>query len=141
MDSPPFPLTSRAAITSYPMNGKTHPLHSSSPLRPSVRTSVNPEERGRLTASIISSNVRRQPIDLDGRESPKVNGRASYPLEILDEDRATPTNIDVSARDPRDEAPPQTTATRNRPASPYTLNPPIDFDGLSWPSESWLGRG
>lgn len=24
-------------------------------------------------------------------------------------------------------------ATASRPASPYTLNPPIDFDGLSWP--------
>lgn len=37
------------------------------------------------------------------------------------------------ARDTRDHAPltPPTSATR--PASPYTLNPPIDFDGLSWP--------
>ena len=136
MDSSPFSLTSKAAVTSCPMNGKTHTLHSSSPLRPSVRTSVNPEERERLTASILSSNARRQPIDLDELESPKVNGRASYPLEILDEDRVNPANIDVSARDPRDEAPSQTTATVSRPASPYTLNPPIDFDGLSWPSES-----
>ena len=141
MNSPPFSLPPKAAVTSFPMNGKTHTLHSSSPLRPLARTSVNPEERERLTASILSSNARRQPIDLDKLESPKVNGRASYPLEILDEDRATPANIDVSARDPRDEAPSQTTATVSRPASPYTLNPPIDFDGLSWPSESKLGRG
>lgn len=45
-------------------------------------------------------------------------------------------NLSVAARDPRDEAIPATPpATVSRPASPYTLNPPIDFDGLSWPSE------
>ena len=36
------------------------------------------------------------------------------------------------ARDPRDEVPPP---TKSRPASPYTLKPPIDYDGLSWPSK------
>ncbi|KAK2869683.1 GTP cyclohydrolase 1 [Arthroderma sp. PD_2] len=36
-------------------------------------------------------------------------------------------------RDPRDQTSPPSTAI-SRPASPYTLNPPIDFDGLSWPS-------
>lgn len=42
------------------------------------------------------------------------------------------------ARDPRDEAgtltPP---VTASRPASPYTLAPAVDFDGLSWPCESF----
>ncbi|KAK9236955.1 hypothetical protein V1525DRAFT_405494 [Lipomyces kononenkoae] len=28
----------------------------------------------------------------------------------------------------------------SRPASPYTLNPPIDYDGLSWPSVGTRGR-
>lgn len=37
------------------------------------------------------------------------------------------------ARDIRDDAPPTPPASATRPASPYTLNPPIDFDGLSWP--------
>ncbi len=123
------------------MNGKTYTAHTSSPLRSSARTSVNAEERERLTASILSSNARRQPIDLESLESPKVNGRGPYPSEVSDEDLSAPTYIDVSARDPRDEAPARTTATVSRPASPYTLNPPIDFDGLSWPSESWLERG
>ncbi|KAI5287052.1 hypothetical protein KEM54_006280, partial [Ascosphaera aggregata] len=27
----------------------------------------------------------------------------------------------------------RTSGTISRPASPYTLNPPVDFDGLSWP--------
>ena len=37
-------------------------------------------------------------------------------------------------RDPRDEAGPLTPPSIvSRPESPYTLCPPIDFDGLSWP--------
>ena len=138
MDSPPFSLKARATMPSVLMKGKSHTAHSSSPLRPSVRTSVNAEERERLTASIQSSNARRQPIELESVNSQKVNGYGPYPLDVSDEDIAAPTKIDVAARDPRDEAPSQTTATSDRPASPYTLNPPIDFDGLSWPSESWL---
>ncbi len=120
------------------MNGKTLRAQSSSLPRPSPRTSVNAEERERLTASILSSNAGRQPIDLDSLVSSNTNGHGSHRLEISDQDPAAPTNIDVSARDPRDEAPSQSTATVSRPASAYTLNPPIDFDGLSWPSESWL---
>ena len=136
MDCPPFSPKPRAALPSYLMSGKTHTAHTSSPLRPSTRTSVNAEERERLTASILSSNARRQPIDLDSLESPKVNVYNPYPPEVPNKDPAAPTKIDVSARDPRDEAPSLMTATESRPASPYTLNPPIDFDGLSWPSES-----
>ena len=141
MNSPHYSLTHRAAVPSYLMNGKTHTAHSSSPLRPSTRTSVNAEEREKLTASILSSNARRQPVDLDSLESSKVNGHEPYPSDVLGKDSVAPTKIDVSARDPRDEAPSPTTATVSRPHSPYTLNPPIDFDGLSWPSESTLERG
>ena len=141
MDTPTFSPHPIAAIPHYLMNRKSHIAHTSSPLRPSSRTSVNAEERERLTASIVSSNTRRQPIDLDSFESPKVNGHSPYALEKPDEDSTSPTKIDVSARDPRDEAPSLTAPIGSRPASPYTLNPPIDFDGLSWPSESWLGRG
>ena len=138
MDSPHFSLKSRAVVSPYLMNGKTHRAHSSSPLRPSTRTSVNAEEREKLTASILSSNARRQPIDLDSLELPKVNGHEPSLLDVSGKNSAAPTKIDVSARDPRDEAPSPTTATVSRPHSPYTLNPPIDFDGLSWPSESTL---
>ena len=133
-------LKSPAAITIYWMNGKTIRAQSSSLPRPSPRTSVNAEERERLTASILSSNARRQPIDLDSLHSPNINGHGSHHLEIPDQVSAAPTTLDVSARDPRDEAPSQSTATVSRPASAYTLNPPIDFDGLSWPSESRLER-
>ncbi|KAI9847623.1 MAG: GTP cyclohydrolase 1 [Sclerophora amabilis] len=37
-------------------------------------------------------------------------------------------------RDPRDKAPPTPGGAASRPASPITVNPPIDYDGLSWPS-------
>lgn len=37
------------------------------------------------------------------------------------------------ARDERDEAPMTPPSTVSPPASPFTLNPPVDFDGLSWP--------
>lgn len=37
------------------------------------------------------------------------------------------------ARDHPNNTPPTPPSTATRPASPYTLNPPIDFDGLSWP--------
>ena len=141
MDSPALYPKPKAAIPPYLMHGKTLTAHSSSPLRPSARTSVNAVERERLTASIVSSNTRRQPINLDSLESPKVNGHESYSSEVPDEGLAAPINIDVRARDPRDEAPSQTTPAVSRPASPYTLNPPMDFDGLSWPSELWPERG
>ncbi|OAX81765.1 GTP cyclohydrolase I [Emergomyces africanus] len=44
-------------------------------------------------------------------------------------------NLSEPPRDPRDHMGPSTPPSGpSRPASPYTLNPPIDFDGLSWPS-------
>lgn len=37
-------------------------------------------------------------------------------------------------RDPRDKTGPTTPPSIvSRPSSPYTMVPPIDFDGLSWP--------
>ncbi|KAK2736880.1 GTP cyclohydrolase 1 [Onygenales sp. PD_40] len=48
---------------------------------------------------------------------------------------ASKRNLSEPPRDPRDHTGPLTPpSTVSRPASPYTLNPPIDFDGLSWPS-------
>lgn len=137
MDFPTVYPKPIAAIPPYLMHGKTPTDHNSSPLRPSPRTSVNASERERLTASIVSSNTRRQPIDLDSLELPKVNGHESYYSQIPDEPLAAPTTI---ARDPEDEAPSQTTPAVSQLASPYASNRPIDFDGLSWPSESWPER-
>ncbi|KAJ5350952.1 hypothetical protein N7541_008679 [Penicillium brevicompactum] len=56
---------------------------------------------------------------------------ASVPIRSVVPVRPT---LNDPPRDPRDEGGPLTPpATVSRPASPYTLNPPIDFDGLSWP--------
>ncbi len=49
--------------------------------------------------------------------------------------RQSHPHLTEAARDPRDEAP-HLTPTTSRPHSPYTQFPPIDFDGLSWPSAS-----
>ena len=125
----PKPMTS---LPSHLLNGSFHQTHHSSPLR--KRTSVNARERDKLTASIISSNSRRQPIDLDTNDQ-FIPGK-SHDREEKEEAEQIHPNLDVAARDPRDEdsrAPPP---VASRPASPYTQNPPIDFDGLSWPSYS-----
>ncbi|KAI9787306.1 MAG: GTP cyclohydrolase 1 [Peltula sp. TS41687] len=44
------------------------------------------------------------------------------------------TSRSAAPRDPRDEAAAPYATPQSGSASPYTLNPPIDFDGLSWPS-------
>ncbi|KAI9676416.1 MAG: GTP cyclohydrolase 1 [Caeruleum heppii] len=115
-------------------------INGSSPLAPPTSAS----ERDRLFASIQSSTKTRQPVDLDGDER-GVNGHHSPPPQHEPGDREKRSqahaalglshpHLTEAARDPRDEVPPTTLGTLSRPASPYTLNPPIDFDGLSWPS-------
>ncbi|KAI9884981.1 MAG: GTP cyclohydrolase 1 [Watsoniomyces obsoletus] len=53
--------------------------------------------------------------------------------------RQSHPHLTEAARDPRDEAP-HLTPTTSRPHSPYTQFPPIDFDGLSWPSRGTRER-
>ena len=134
MDNSPIIKKSKSAIPSHLSNGTNHNSRGGSPL---ARTSVNAKERDKLTASIRSSNNFRVPIDLESVDQPVSNGRG-YPSanDASNEPWAEFTELDVSPRDPRDEPPEPTPSTASRPASPYTLNPPIDFDGLSWPSES-----
>ena len=132
--SPSKPLT---ALPSHLMNGHSHASHSSSPLG---KTSVKAKELNSLTASIKSSHSGRQPLylDPDFNELPQTNGQASYPPNEAHkehEELDSPLAFDVSPRDPRDEDRKPAPLVPSRPASPYTLNPPIDFDGLSWPSE------
>lgn len=133
MDSSLSFLKPKMVLPSYLLNGTNHTSHPSSPLG---RTSVNAKERDKLTASIKSSHNGRQPINLDSDDVPQTYGYRSYPPGDEYEEVDEPTNLDVSARDPRDEAAHPEPTALSRPASPYTQNPPIDFDGLSWPSES-----
>ena len=134
MDSSPIAKRPKSALPSHLSNGTYHNSRGGSPL---ARTSVNAKERDKLTASIRSSNNQRVPIDLESIDQPMSNGRGYLSAaDGSNEPSAHSTELDVSPRDPRDEPPEPTPSAASRPASPYTLNPPIDFDGLSWPSES-----
>lgn len=134
--SSPSPKPSKSAKSSHLPNGNVHVERKNS------RASIGAKERERLQASILlTTNKRREAIDLeqvngDGHHHPStidlgnVNDHGNHPSSS----RPTrPSDLEVEARDPRDEAP--APVTRSRVPSPYTLNPPIDFDGLSWPSK------
>lgn len=128
---PPIAPKPKPALLSYLSNGNNHPGHKSSPLA-ARRASINAQEKERLTASIHSSHNKREPIELnDLRDALPTQDR--YLPDGQETHDAPPTNLNVPARDPRDSEP-FPASTSSHPASPYTLNPPIDFDGLSWPS-------
>ncbi|KAH0552946.1 GTP cyclohydrolase 1 [Trichoglossum hirsutum] len=119
---------SKSALPHHLSNGSS-PLH----------TPTDQKERESLFASITSSTSRRQPIDWESRDSQVSNGtvnNTAYPTRTQPprHDPSWLPRLTEAARDPRDEAAPATPPTASRPASPYTQNPPIDFDGLSWPS-------
>lgn len=111
----------------------------------------NVRERENLNSSIQNSFSRRQAVDPDlpkdavpsELQQPsdgghQHNGQNNDGNGIVKERNnnagltLSTRNLSEPPRDPRDHA---TTPVPSRPASPYTLNPPIDFDGLSWPSE------
>ena len=75
--------------------------------------------------------------DLPARNGfPQTNGDDSHLNKIVPNGKPKPTSLTVEKpRDLRDEKDILATPSASRPASPYTLNPPIDFDGLSWPSK------
>lgn len=137
MDAAPLDPKPISALPSHLLNEDLRIQKGRSPLR----TSVGAKEREKLTASIISSSGHNPAIDLDTLHEPKVNGYdVTYPRKqeqyLEDPPRPPrPPGLDVAARDPRDGPTERTISYPSRPASPYTLNPPIDFDGLSWPSK------
>lgn len=129
MNSPPLRPKPKSVLPSRLINGNS-----------SLNTSDGAKERQRLFASIESSSFERQPIDLDSAQEREPNGNEAYvskPNRQYPQPPISHTHLSEAARDPRDEAPLSALATSSRPASPYTLSPPIDFDGLSWPSEYW----
>ena len=109
MNSPPLPGPKPKALPSYLVNGNS-PLHGSQRAR----------ERENLTSSIKSTYGRKTAVNLADASNDR---RGEHP------------SLGEPARDAADDLPPASSpVTVSRPASPYTLNPPIDFDGLSWPS-------
>lgn len=134
MGSPPLGPKPKSALPSYLLNRG-----------PLLHGSTRARERDNLNSSIRSTYGRRAPIDFDSpRDASSSNGepdgikyssdgQANGPIPAVDGH----VSMSEAARDPRDGAAPITPpSTLSRPASPYTLNPPIDFDGLSWPSRS-----
>ncbi|KAJ5462729.1 hypothetical protein N7475_007673 [Penicillium sp. IBT 31633x] len=134
--------------SSKPSAIPSHMLNGSSPLQRSTG-SRDARERESLNTSIRTSFEPRIPIEF---ESPETKTEAKDVTETETETVIDPAPSTSSAsvpirsvapvrpilndppRDPRDEGAPLTPPTTlSRPASPYTLNPPIDFDGLSWP--------
>ena len=128
MDRPPLTGKPKSTSHTHLPNGDSHTPTPGS----QGRTSVSFKEREKLAASILSSNNSRHAIDLNlGHEHRIHQNDITLPEETLQ----GPINLETRARDPRDELVKLSTPNSGRPASPYTLNPPIDFDGLSWPSE------
>lgn len=122
-------------------------LTNHSPLAVSYETK-DKKERGRLVASIEASfTTGRQVVDLDAPTSSyfpasqsegrtRMNGNAAIPH------RHAPNGLGrENARDPRDEPGPSLINSPSRPESPFTQNPTIDFDGLSWPSNTLQSAG
>jgi len=123
------PLSPRPKpIPSHLTNG-TSPLHVSQEAR-------DARERENAFASIKSSmGPRKTPIDLGDPElSEPSPSQAKRPLKIANLE-------EENARDPRDEPTPHTPpAAHSRSISPFTKNPTVDFDGLSWPSTGTRDR-
>ncbi|KAL1302965.1 hypothetical protein AAFC00_003283 [Neodothiora populina] len=116
------PLSPRPKPKAIPLINGSSPLHTTQEKRDAT-------ERESAFASIRSSmGPRKEPIDLE-------DGHYFQPHQAVAKDRR-PMRLanleEVDARDPRDEAPTPTTISRS--SSPYTANPTVDFDGLSWPS-------
>jgi len=129
-----------------------HLMNGHSPLHPSASPEQDRDERESAFAAIKSSiGPRKVPIGLEdlARDDPPApaNGdseekhSAKQYEEVGDEDIEHLAKLDLQAlaRDERDEAPLTPPAT-SRSMSPFTANPTVDFDGLSWPSSGTLDR-
>ena len=159
----PFP---RSAVPSHLLSGSS-PLRQSSKtttraqerdrLASSIqstyhrRTSIDPAELS-LRRLSMDGEVGRSWIGTGSKPSTNTavsNGMPEQAIDDISEQMETtkpehklPTPIlqEAPPRDARDEAPLTPPISASRPASPYTLNPPIDFDGLSWPCPGTRAR-
>ncbi|KAK4565679.1 GTP cyclohydrolase 1 [Recurvomyces mirabilis] len=142
MDPEHQPVPRPRAIPSHLINGH-------SPLHPSYTAEREREDRDHTYESIKSSMGRpREPIDLtnlslndhERTERPRASQQSSaQQYEEVEDADLDDLDLKVAARDDQDEAPLTPPATA-RSMSPFTANPTIDFDGLSWPSAGTLAR-
>ncbi|KAI1998283.1 GTP cyclohydrolase I [Ophidiomyces ophidiicola] len=128
--SPPLGPKPKSAIPSYLPNGPS-----------SDRMPSRIRERESLNSSIKTSFARTQLVDEELGNGVALPARSNLSNEAQNLGRISESQdasvslkrtISVPPRDPRDHTAPSPLVSR--PASPYTANPPIDFDGLSWPS-------
>lgn len=109
----------------------------------SAMNSRGARERESLNSSIRSSFAPRIPAEFDLPETAvhPINESANDADGSISGHGAMKPSSNDPPRDPRDDTraltPP---STASRPASPYTLYPPIDFDGLSWPCPGTRAR-
>jgi GTP cyclohydrolase I len=133
MNSPPLNPKPKSALPSY--------LTNNSPLAVS-QEARDRKERDKLFASIESSSTTgRLPVDLDAPNSYFPSNKSQNKTEM--NGHGGPSHKyakneveEEHARDPRDEPGPSHVSLPSRPDSPFTQYPTIDFDGLSWPSDT-----
>lgn len=126
-----------------------HLINGHSPLHPRASAEHDRDERDSVLAAIQSTmGPHRVPIDLEdlARDDPPTttNGegqqeRSARQYEEVGDDDIARIDLAALAQDGRDEAP-MTPPTTSRSMSPFTANPTVDFDGLSWPSSGTLDR-
>lgn len=122
----------------------SHLINGHSPLHPSFSADRERDERDQAFKSIKTSmGPHREPLSLEQLEqngdenvAPSVDGKEAPAKQYEEVQDADLENLDirVAARHDRDEA------AHTRPTSPFTANPTVDFDGLSWPSAGTLSR-
>ena len=152
--SPPLGPKPKSALPAYLINGDSHPPLSNrarerETLNSSIKSSFAPR-REALDSQEMDSGSEEESVSrgassiTPNRNVNHYNSATKYSSSSLSADKngaldpeaAAKRSLSEPPRDPRDQAA-AITPTVSRPASPYTLNPPIDFDGLSWPCR-WL---
>lgn len=154
--SPPLGPKPKSALPAYLLNGDTHGPQSNrarerESLNSSIKSSFAPrrealdaqeldsgseeESNSHGSSSIAAKKKKKKNADDTSSNAAKYSSSSGKPedngVATLLESTAK-TSLSEPPRDPRDKAV-AITPTASRPASPYTMNPPIDFDGLSWP--------
>ena len=99
-----------------------------------IKSSMGPQK---VAMSLEELGIDDQPATTTNGDGEQKRSAKQYE-EVNDEDIAK-LDLRASARDGRDEAPMTPPAT-SRSMSPFTSNPTVDFDGLSWPSVGTLDR-
>ncbi|KAL1970767.1 hypothetical protein VTN77DRAFT_2601 [Rasamsonia byssochlamydoides] len=132
--SPPLGPKPRSALPSHLLNGSS-PLNTSSSSSARERESLNSSIRSSFRPAVDIEPLTESNAQKNCSDATTSSGTKS------DANNTARPSLNDPPRDPRDEGAPLTPpSTVSRPASPYTLVPPIDFDGLSWPCPGTRAR-